>query len=90
MMLKQDVTMTIVAKGPDFWIVQLQGSEPEPGMLCTCRETGGVFRLELAGVLDRKAEIENKRIVRLYPVSGDGQLEEGWRLVRVAPPPHAT
>ena len=75
------IPLVTITKGPDFWVVQLQGREPDAGVLYSCVETGGVFRLEFAGNLNHRAEMAGKRIVRLYSVSGNGQVEEGWHLV---------
>lgn len=69
------------AKGEVFWGIQIQSTEPEPGMQCICEETGAVFRVEICGVVDSRAHAAGKRIVRFYVLEGDDHLKKGFRMI---------
>jgi len=76
--------MVIIVKFRDFWVADVGEIEPTAGATVECTETGGKFRFEFAGSLDSRAEIQNKRMVSLYPISGDSRLQVGWHITSVA------
>jgi hypothetical protein len=86
MMADVHIDWMIIAKMADFWVLQVNSGEPKPDMRCQCEQTGGVFKVQIAGSVDSKALVAGRRIVRLYPVSGAPTIEKGWRMISLGAP----
>ncbi len=69
--------------GHSSWGIEMLAVEPALDAECMCVETGGIFRIEIAGVFDAKALVANRRLLRFYPVRGSEELQRGFHMVDV-------